>query len=88
MGKVESFRVRGVECFFYSAEPGHRPHFHAKRAGEWEIRVFFMEEPPEYDVKLAIRHIPGNRRRQLLDLASKHREALFEEWTRKALSDE
>lgn len=85
MGKVETFTVPGIECFFYSAEQGHQPHFHAKREGEWEIRVYFMTEPPEYDVKLKVRHIPGNKRRQILDLASKHREALYEEWTEKAL---
>jgi len=88
MGKVGSIAIPGIECFFYSAEPGHRPHFHAKRAGEWEIRVFFMEEPPEYEVKFAIRRIPGNKRRRLLDLAAEHRRALFEEWSRKAWSDE
>ena len=43
MSRVESFSVPGVECWFYSND--HRPpHFHARRRGEWSVRVFFLEE--------------------------------------------
>ena len=41
MGKVNAFVVAGLELWFNSEDHGP-PHFHARRPGEWEIRVFFL----------------------------------------------
>ncbi len=41
MGRVECINIPGLELLFYSGDHGP-PHFHAKRKGEWEIRVFFL----------------------------------------------
>lgn len=42
MAKVASFTIRGWVLWFYSND--HKPpHFHAKKPGEWEVRVFFLE---------------------------------------------
>ncbi|NCR39243.1 MAG: DUF4160 domain-containing protein [Microcystis aeruginosa W13-11] len=41
MGKVESFNLDGLDLFFNSHD--HLPpHFHVRKPGQWEIRVFFL----------------------------------------------
>ena len=41
MGRVESVATEGLELWFNSSD--HLPqHFHLKRRGEWEIRVYFL----------------------------------------------
>src|ERR1700704_3915957 len=42
MAKMECFAIDGIETWFFSNE--HLPpHFHAKRKGQWEVRVHFLE---------------------------------------------
>ena len=42
MAKLERFTIPGVELWFFSND--HLPpHFHAKRKGQWEVRVYFLE---------------------------------------------
>jgi hypothetical protein len=42
MAKLECFAVAGIETWFFSND--HLPpHFHAKRKGQWEIRLHFLE---------------------------------------------
>ena len=87
MSRVESFSVPGVECWFYSND--HRPpHFHARRRGEWSVRVFFLEEEARMIEVIGDSSAGPSRRqaRQLLSLAKAHRAALLGEWERKVLS--
>lgn len=82
MALVSCFRLSWCRCWFYSRD--HlEPHFHAKRAGEWEVRVFFLEEPPRHEVKLVVGRVPVARLQDLLDLARAHRADLFREWSEK-----
>lgn len=82
MPKVEAFQIAGCRCWFYSDD--HRPaHFHANSPGEWEVRVYFLLDPPEMEVVLSIKHIPGRIRRRLLSLAEEHRSELLAEWSEK-----
>lgn len=82
MGKVESFRIDGCRCWFYSHD--HlSPHFHAKAPGEWEVRVFFLEEPPRLELKFKIGRVPAVLRKQLVELARSHRTDLMMEWSRR-----
>ena len=42
MAKLECFTIDGLELWFFSND--HLPpHFHAKRQGQWEVRVNFLE---------------------------------------------
>lgn len=43
MPRVVCFQVPGITCWFWSNDH-NPPHFHAKKAGEWEIRVRFLED--------------------------------------------
>lgn len=82
MGRVNCFRIEGCRCWFFSHD--HlAPHFHAKAPGQWEIRVFFLEEPPRMEVKFSLVRISSARAKQLQEVARIHRAALLEEWTRK-----
>jgi hypothetical protein len=87
MGKLECFCIPGIELWFFSQD--HLPpHFHAKRKGQWEVRVFFLEgsasemfevvwikvkQVPTADLKLLEEHVTANRAE------------ILEEWERKVL---
>jgi hypothetical protein len=43
MPKVACFEIPGLSCWFWSNDHDP-PHFHAKKVGEWEIRVKFTED--------------------------------------------
>jgi uncharacterized protein DUF4160 len=82
LSKIDCFQVDGCVCWFWSHD--HlEPHFHAKATGEWEIRVFFGEEPPVYEIVFEAKKIPRKKLYEILRLASEHREALFVEWSQK-----
>ena len=89
MGKVGSFTMAGVDCWFYSHE--HRPpHFHARRKGLWHVRVFFLL--PESDMIEQVRG-PASRmaktdRNALCKMAALHRAQLLGEWEEKVCCDD
>jgi hypothetical protein len=82
VGRVDCFRLDWCQCWFYSQDHLD-PHFHAKISGRWEVRIFFLEEPPRWEVKFAIVRISRAQLRQLIELARIHRAALLDEWTSK-----
>jgi hypothetical protein len=82
VGRIGCFSISGCHCWFWSND--HlEPHFHAKSAGEWEIRVFFGEEPPRHEVVFEARRIPAKKVKEILAASLRHREALFVEWSQK-----
>lgn len=82
MGKLDAFGIAGCTCVFHSNDHPP-PHFHVKRPGEWDMRVYFLEDPPRCEMKFEIKKIPGTLRREVQQLAEIHRKALFEEWNAK-----
>jgi hypothetical protein len=48
--------------------------------GEWEIRVFFGDDPPRFDVRWQLKKVPGRAVRSFLAQVAEHREELFVEW--------
>ncbi len=82
MGSVSCFHLPWCRCWFYSHDHLD-PHFHAKVTGQWEVRIFFLEEPPRYEVKFALTRIPSARLKTLLELARAHRAELLSEWSEK-----
>ena len=79
MARVAAFEIGGIDCWFYAQD--HRPpHFHARRKGEWEFRVFFLMPK-----KSMLEQVGGGRmkrrdRNDLCDMAELYREELFAEW--------
>ena len=88
MGKVSSFRLSGIECWFYSHD--HRPpHFHAKRRGEWEVRVYFLRARREMiEVKWLARGARFLRGNEICELAEQFRSELLEEYELKVRCDD
>lgn len=84
MGKLECFSVDGLDCWFNSHD--HLPpHFHARRPGEWEIRVFFLlctEKNLQHEIKWGAE--PSKKyRNAILDAVSSHRAELLTEFEEK-----
>ena len=52
MPKLACFEFPGLSCWFWSNDHDP-PHFHAKKEGEWEIRVKFTETE-DADVRVGL----------------------------------
>lgn len=44
--------------------------------------MFFLQVPPEHEVKFEVKHVSARMVRQILGLAAAYRAELFEEWER------
>ena len=82
MTTIRLFRIAGVKLWFWSADH-NPPNFHAKRQGEWEVRVHFLLDPDEMIETIWENKHPSPRvLKKLVRLAEKHRVQLLEEWER------
>ncbi|MDE2875008.1 MAG: DUF4160 domain-containing protein [Gemmatimonadota bacterium] len=81
MGQLHAFQLSGCRLWFHTGDHGPQ-HFHAGVVDAWEIRVFFLQEPPEYDVRFQLKRVPARTVRTILELAAVHRAKLFTEWKR------
>lgn len=80
MAEVQAFQSPGLKLWFYSNDH-EPPHFHAKRAGQWEVRVHFLEEAARMiEVKWQTTAPAAKVLKSLTSLAEQHREALLAEW--------
>lgn len=87
MVKVENFYIHGLEAFFRSNDH-HPPHFHVKKKGEWEIRVYILTstEKLHYSVKFPKnkKQFPSSKEeKSILDFVIKNREKLYLDWEAK-----
>jgi hypothetical protein len=92
MPRLEAFDIPGLALLFYS-DDHEPPHFHVKRRGEWELRVFFLECTATYleaEVVFSKRRkmITTAQREELCRLIDLHRAALLTEWERKVQTQE
>jgi hypothetical protein len=85
MSKVECFQIPGLHCWFWS-DDHDPPHFHVKRAGEWEIKVNFAEGEAEMFEQEWGKVPSGKIRRRLKEAVTRHRAALLAEWEAKVNS--
>ncbi|MFN0056458.1 MAG: DUF4160 domain-containing protein [Planctomycetales bacterium] len=79
--KVACFEIPGLSCWFWSngRDP---PHFHAKKAVEWEIRVRFMLSEDEMFELIWGRVPRGRLLRQKSRAVAANRKELLAEWER------
>ncbi len=87
MGKIDAFNINGLEIYFRSNDHPP-PHFHVRRAGEWEIRVFIVstsEAHLDYDVvwPKRLKGVTSKTRKELRKSVTQHKAALLEEWEEK-----
>lgn len=88
MGKVDCFELSGLKMTFNSSD--HLPeHFHVRKPGSWEVRVFFLlctEDQLVYEVKWGGE--PARRDKQsVLEGVLSHRVELLTEWETKVLQN-
>ncbi len=82
MATVEAFEIEGLKLWFWSNDH-EPPHFHAKRSGEWEVKVSFLLPAEEMIELVWAERKPGGRMlRTLISLAEEHRAALLSQWER------
>lgn len=82
MGRVDAVEHPGWECWFWSRD--HlEPHFHVKSPGEWEVRVFFANDPPYYEIEFEVKRIPTRKMKKFLARVAESRERLYREWDSK-----
>jgi hypothetical protein len=80
MVKVKSFTLFGIECYFPSLDH-EPPHFHAKRAGEWNCKVFFLESRGKIlQVVKGEKRLTKSQRKELLNAVATFRAELMNEW--------
>jgi len=81
MATVEAFEIDGLKIWFWSNDH-EPPHIHAKRSGEWEVKVSFMLDPTGMiAVESWSKKTPPKKvLRALTSLAEEHRVALLEQW--------
>jgi hypothetical protein len=80
MAEVQAFQTPGLKLWFYSNDH-EPPHFHAKRVGEWEVRVRFLEAAAQMiEVKWQATAPSAKVLKILTSLAEQHRDELLVEW--------
>lgn len=85
MGKVSAFAQDGFELFFNSSD--HlAPHFHAERSGEWEVRVFFLQDDASMvEIKWSLKAPSKRELKRLCAAAAQFRPQLLAEWEQKVI---
>jgi hypothetical protein len=88
LGKVQAFKIDGLDLFFYSHD--HKPpHFHAAiKSGEWEIRIDILQSSKENGLIYTAKYprnpdISSKDKKQLLKLVLGNRSKLLDEWEQK-----
>jgi len=77
---VQLFEIPGLKLWFWSADH-EPPHFHAKRQGEWEVKVNFLLEPGEMiEVVGTGKRAARGVLKELTRLAEEYRFELWEQW--------
>src|SRR5436305_5986570 len=85
MANLRCFSIAGMKLWFYpnDHEP---PHFHAKRKGEWEMKVLFLQPSGQmFEVVWAGKKKQMSKadREVLLRMVEAHRFELLREWDQK-----
>ena len=80
MATVRAFSFPGLKLWFYSNDH-EPPHFHAKRSGEWEVKVHFLQAQEQMIEAAGDGSLPSARTlKKLTRLAEEHRDSLLAEW--------
>jgi hypothetical protein len=87
LGKLQSFKIDGLDLFFNSND--HRPeHFHVRKSGAWEIRVYFLRCSKGKELVCDIKYPPNaqistKEKNKILKLVLENRSKLLIEWEQK-----
>ncbi len=86
MGTLTAFSIDGMKIWFWSHDH-NPPHFHVKRDGQWEYRVFFLEEETTHQLERVWgKSISAMDRKLLKNKVTQYRAAILKEWELKVQS--
>jgi hypothetical protein len=85
LGRIEEFSFQGLRAFFRSND--HRPpHFHVKRPGRWEIKVYILTSSKnrlDYSFKFPKNNsviLTSQEEKAILGFVTRNREKLLLDW--------
>jgi Domain of unknown function (DUF4160) len=85
MAKLKCISISGIQLWFYSHDH-EPPHFHAKRRGEWEYKVNFLQAVDEMLVLVWSEkkmQMSKADRERLQELVEENRFEILREWEQK-----
>ena len=92
MGKLQSFKIDGLDLSFNSND--HNPeHFHARKSGAWEIRVYILLCNRENGLAFTSVYPPNPQisskdKNKILKLVLENKSKLLIEWKQKVCTKE
>jgi len=80
---LKCFAIPGMKLWFWPND--HEPaHFHAKRGGEWEYKIRFLENEAMMFEKVWSKtkktEISRQERSQIVEMVTNHRATIYKEW--------
>ena len=87
MGKLQSFKIDGLDLFFNSND--HNPaHLHVRKLGAWEIRVYILFCSKEDGLDFTAVYPPNpqissKEKNKILKLVLENKSKLLIEWKQK-----
>jgi hypothetical protein len=85
MANLTCFSIAGIKLWFYSNDH-EPPHFHAKRKGEWEVKIHFLQGPARmFELVWAAKKKQMSKvdRDLLQEMVEQHRFEILGEWEQK-----
>jgi hypothetical protein len=75
---IRAFSILGLKLWFWSNDH-EPPHFHAKRRGEWEVKVHFLMDAS--DMIEIVRGSPARKvLKEIIELSEHNRPELLAQW--------
>lgn len=88
LGRIEEFNLKGLQAFFRSSDH-HPPHFHVKKPGMWEIRVYVLTSSKnelDYSFKFPKNNsidLTSKEKKAILAFITSNREKILIDWSTK-----
>jgi len=82
MTNLKCFAIAGLKLWFWP-DDHEPPHFHAKRNGEWEYKINFLEDDAMMFEEYWTNKKAGMSRQdkeQIIGMVNAHRLAILQEW--------
>ena len=86
LGRIEEFSFKELQAFFRSSDH-HPPHFHVKKSGKWEIRVYILTSSKnglDYSFKFPKNKsatLTSKEEKAILRFVTSNREKLLLDWS-------
>lgn len=80
MPVARAFAIEGIKLWFWS-DDHDPPHVHAKKSGDWEVKVHFLLNPDQMmEIEWTEKRPASRTLNTICLLAEQHRVELLEQW--------